>query len=59
MDLIDKTIKGTIWAYGAEIMAKVITPLSFIVLSHILTPDDYGVVAVATTILMPRKTGKQ
>lgn len=52
MDLIDKTIKGTIWAYGAEIMAKVITPLSFIVLSHILTPDDYGVVAVATTILM-------
>lgn len=40
------------WAYGAEIMAKVITPVSFIVLSRILTPEDYGIVAVATTILM-------
>ncbi len=52
MNLADKTIKGTLWSYSAEILAKVISPLSFIVLTRILSPEDYGVVAVATTLLM-------
>lgn len=52
MDLVEKTIKGSAWAYGAEIIAKVISPLSFLVLTRILSPQDYGVVAVAITVLM-------
>ena len=51
-DLIDKTINGSIWAYGAEIIAKVITPISFLILTRVISPEDYGIVAVATTVLM-------
>jgi len=52
MGLVDKTIQGTIWSYSAEIIAKVISPLSFLILTRLLSPEDYGVVAVATTLLM-------
>lgn len=50
-ELIDKTVKGTFWAYGAEVIAKVITPLSFIILTRVISPEEYGIVAVATTVL--------
>jgi len=52
MRLVDKTIEGTVWSYLAEIIAKVISPLSFIILTKILSPEAYGIVAVATTLLM-------
>lgn len=51
-NLIDKTVKGSLWSYGAEIIAKVITPLSFLILTRVISPEGYGIVAVATTVLM-------
>ncbi|KGN72320.1 hypothetical protein HQ47_10280 [Porphyromonas macacae] len=43
--------QASVWALLSEILAKLITPLSFIILTHILLPEDFGIVAVATTIL--------
>src|SRR5690606_18252021 len=39
------------WSSLTELIAKVISPLVFLVLTRILSPSDYGVVAVATTLL--------
>jgi PST family polysaccharide transporter len=36
---------------AAEIMAKLIGPISFVILTRVLSPTDFGIVAVATTIL--------
>ena len=51
MSLSDKTIHGVAWTIAAEAIVKCISPVSFLVLSRILAPDDFGVVAIATTVL--------
>lgn len=52
MDLANKTVSGVLWVALGEIIVKCISPLSFLVLTHILVPEDFGLVAVATTVLM-------
>lgn len=47
----NKIFTATLWSLFSEIIAKVIGPLGFLVLTRILSPKDFGVVAVATTIL--------
>ncbi|ESU27268.1 hypothetical protein FLJC2902T_19710 [Flavobacterium limnosediminis JC2902] len=47
----NKIFKATLWSLFSEIIAKVIGPIGFLVLTKILSPKDFGVVAVATTIL--------
>ncbi len=51
VDVRQKAVNGVIWSTLAEIVAKVIQPLSFLILTRLLSPSDFGVVAVATTIL--------
>lgn len=39
------------WSFLAEVASKAITPLIFVVLARLLTPEDYGVVAAATMVI--------
>lgn len=41
---------ATKWAGFAEIMSKLITPISNMVLARILTPDIFGIVATITMV---------
>lgn len=47
----NKIFTATLWSLFSEIIAKVIGPIGFLILTRILSPKDFGVVAVATTIL--------
>lgn len=38
------------WSFLSEIASKAISPLVFVILARLLTPDDYGVVAAAMVI---------
>lgn len=51
MALGEKVFKASAWSSLTEVVAKVVSPLVFLFLTRILSPSDYGVVAVATTLL--------
>ncbi|WP_413511894.1 oligosaccharide flippase family protein [Myroides odoratus] len=51
MSVGEKVFKASAWSSLTEVVAKVVSPLVFLVLTRILSPSDYGVVAVATTLL--------
>lgn len=51
MGLSDKTIYGVAWTIAGEAIVKCISPFSFLILTRILSPTDFGVVAIATTVL--------
>lgn len=51
MSLAHKTLTASIWSTLAEFIAKIISPAIFLILTRILSPNDFGIVAVATTIL--------
>lgn len=42
---------GVKWSFLAEIAAKAVQPLVFVVLARLLTPEDYGVMAAAGMVL--------
>ncbi len=50
-DILKKTFTASIWSSLAEIAAKVISPAIFLILTKILSPTDFGIVAIATTVL--------
>lgn len=39
------------WSFASEIVTKAISPIVFIVLSRLLTPKDFGVMAAATMVI--------
>jgi PST family polysaccharide transporter len=39
------------WSFFAELASKVVTPLVFVILARLLTPEDFGVVAAATMVI--------
>ena len=39
------------WSFLGEIASKAVTPVVFIVLARLLTPEDFGVVAAATMVI--------
>lgn len=39
------------WSFLSEVATKVVTPLVFVILARLLTPEDYGVVAAATMVV--------
>lgn len=39
------------WSYGAELAAKAIQPLVFIVLARLLAPEDFGVMSAALMVI--------
>ena len=51
IDLNNKIIKATKWSSITEIIAKLITPISSIVLARLLTPDAFGVVTTLSMII--------
>lgn len=46
----NKIANATKWSSLAEICAKIITPVSNVILARLLTPDAFGVVATATMV---------
>ncbi|MBP2657834.1 MAG: hypothetical protein H6Q69_866 [Firmicutes bacterium] len=44
-------IKASVWSFAAEIAAKTVSPLVFLVMTRLLSPEDFGVVAIATTVI--------
>ena len=50
-DLNNKIVKATKWSSITEIVAKLITPITSMVLARLLTPDAFGVVATLTMII--------
>jgi O-antigen/teichoic acid export membrane protein len=39
------------WSFLSELVSKAVSPLVFVVLARLLTPDDYGVVAAASMVI--------
>lgn len=50
-NLNNKILKATKWSTITEIVAKLITPITSMVLARLLTPDAFGVVATLTMII--------
>lgn len=46
-----KVVSGLIWSYGERFLAQIITLLVSIVLARLLSPSDYGVVAIVTVFI--------
>lgn len=46
-----KVVKASLWSFMGEILAKLISPLTFLIMTRLLTPEDFGVVAIASTVL--------
>ncbi|NMA66888.1 MAG: lipopolysaccharide biosynthesis protein [Clostridiaceae bacterium] len=49
--IFNKAVAASKWSALAEISSKVISPLIFVILARLLTPNDYGVVAVAAIVI--------
>lgn len=49
--LATRTLRGMFWAYGSFLGLRLTTLVATAVLARLLTPADFGVVAVATTVL--------
>jgi len=50
-NLNNKIVKASKWAAITEVIAKLISPISSMVLARILTPEAFGVVATLTMII--------
>jgi len=46
-----KLAKGVVWLGGAKILVNILSLSSTLVLARLLTPEDFGLVAIATTLL--------
>ena len=49
--LDNKIVKATKWSSITELIAKLITPITSIILARLLTPDAFGVVTTLTMII--------
>lgn len=47
----NKILSSSMWSISSELIAKVIGPLGFIILTNVLSPNDFGIVTIASTIL--------
>ena len=50
-ELNTKIVKATKWSSITEVVAKLITPITSIVLARLLTPEAFGVVATLTMVI--------
>lgn len=50
-ELNNKIVNATKWSAITEVIAKLVTPISTMVLARLLTPEAYGVVATVTMII--------
>ncbi|MEH7180546.1 lipopolysaccharide biosynthesis protein [Neobacillus vireti] len=49
--ILSKTSKAAKWSLLAELAYRAITPVTLIVLARLLTPEDFGIVAIATILI--------
>lgn len=45
-----RAVEATKWSLGTQIVAKLISPITTLVLAHILTPEAFGIVATITMV---------
>ena len=50
-ELNTKIVKATKWSSITEVVAKLITPITSVVLARLLTPEAFGVVATLTMVI--------
>ena len=50
-ELNKKIVKATKWSTVTEIIAKLITPITSIILARLLTPEAFGVVTTLTMVI--------
>ena len=50
-ELNNKIVKATKWSSITEVVAKLITPITSIILARLLTPEAFGVVATLTMVI--------
>lgn len=50
-DLKNSVLKATKWSSITELLAKLVSPISSIILARILMPEAFGVVATITMII--------
>tara|TARA_Y100001954_G_C15813303_1_gene606237 strand:+ start:1424 stop:2881 length:1458 start_codon:yes stop_codon:yes gene_type:complete len=50
-DLNKKIFKATFWSSLSEILSKIISPVTTIILARLLTPEAFGVIATITMII--------
>lgn len=50
-NLSDKIATATKWSTVSEVLAKLVTPISTMILARILTPDAYGAVAITAIVI--------
>ena len=50
-ELNNRIVKATKWSTITEVVAKLITPITSIVLARLLTPEAFGVVATLTMVI--------
>src|SRR5450755_1773082 len=46
-----KTAVGGTWTVGARLVSRLIDLMTMLVLAHILNPKDFGLVAIAMTVI--------
>jgi len=50
-DVKNKILKASKWAFLSEIASKAVTPLVFVILARILSPEDYGIMNLAAMVI--------
>lgn len=49
--LTSRVVKGVAWVAGARVVVRLLGFVSMLILARLLTPDDFGVVALATSVI--------
>lgn len=55
--LPEKFVSGSVWMVGLRVAERVLGLLSIVILARLLTPEDYGIVALALTTLAILENG--
>jgi lipopolysaccharide exporter len=51
-DVAQRTVRGMAWAYGSYVGGRGLVLVSTVILARVLTPSDFGVVALALTFMV-------
>lgn len=49
--LAGRTVRGAFWSYGSFVLSKAVVLLATAILARLLTPREFGIVAVATLVV--------
>ncbi|WP_316978323.1 lipopolysaccharide biosynthesis protein [Shumkonia mesophila] len=50
-DLKTRSLKGLVWATGESVGVALISLVSFVILARLLSPEDFGIMALATVFI--------